>query len=125
MAPEQAFILTTQLWAALKGAHWTDWYLNRAMECLFKGADWNGRQRRPDGLPYKRDDACYAVAALKKVQTWRRLAAEIEPVESRGLVPGDLDDAGHLLLSIRRLDSVTELLLAMRQLRSLRRPLLA
>jgi hypothetical protein len=86
--------------------HDSDWFFNRAIWLVCLGVSWLYEKEK--GVAFVRDDTYYAKAALKRIQTWRRLVQRdtIASLERRGLAPKPVQNDQRLLLSIRETDSV-------------------
>lgn len=88
--------------------HPSDWYLNRALFQVRKGAAGRSTRRR-DGAKFTRTVDYYAESALRYLDRWRRLAEGTPSPRSRGLLPTRPTADQRLLLDALEATSVAQM----------------
>lgn len=85
--------------------HTSDWYANRTLFQIRKGAA-GANARRRDGERFSRDVDYYASAALRYLEKWRKHAEGVPSLRARRLLPSRPSEDQKLLLST--LDASTQ-----------------
>mgnify|MGYP002624136491 CR=1 FL=1 len=86
--------------------HWSDWYFNQAVFCVYVAASQKG-MRRNDGKAFVRDANYWAKAAMSNLEKWRNKSVETGSFKQRGLLPPKIAGDHRVLLQLVDAESLT------------------